>query len=100
MLGPGSPVAARYGVSSNHRRSPGNIRERKAARRAADRRSIAAPVASQEAGAVWDAWQGSVSVDVMATSLVPSSLLHERQRQRLAALLQSAAQGSRLFKRI
>jgi phenylacetate-CoA ligase len=49
---------------------------------------------------VWDAWQSSVSVDVMATSLVPSALLHERQRQRLASLLASAAQGSRLFKRI
>jgi len=50
---------------------------------------------------VWDAWQGgSVSADVAATSWLPARAWHDRQRQRLASLLQAAAEDSPLYRRI
>ena len=50
---------------------------------------------------MWDAWQGgSVSADVAATSWLPARAWHDRQRQRLASLLEAVAQGSPLYRRV
>jgi phenylacetate-coenzyme A ligase PaaK-like adenylate-forming protein len=50
---------------------------------------------------VWNPWHGgAVSVDVMVASLAPAQLLNARRQQRLASLLERAAQGSPLYRRI